>query len=88
MIVHGTKLLIDIRKSDNISLVLALRVLRHYKKYAKMLLVYRINTSTNVTIMENLLKPHFPEVLCENFKSCYPGSQASLKVRIYQENFG
>lgn len=49
--------------------------------------VYRIDPATDVTDMENLLKPHFPEVHCESMKSRYPGVYASFKVRIYQDNF-
>lgn len=49
--------------------------------------VYRINPNTNVTAMEDLLKPHFPEVICESMSSRYPNLYSSYKVRIYQENF-
>lgn len=43
--------------------------------------------STDVTAIEKLLKPNFPEVLCESMESRYPKLYASFKVRIYQENF-
>lgn len=49
--------------------------------------VYRVDPKTDVATMEGLLKPHFPEVMCESMASRYPDLYASFKVRIYQENF-
>lgn len=48
---------------------------------------YRINPSTSADDLYRLLKPHFPEVLCDALTSRRPELYSSFKITIYDSNF-
>lgn len=50
--------------------------------------VYRIAPGTKAESLRDLLKPRFPEVVCEELSSKHPEKYSSFKVGISEDNFG
>ncbi|CAG9825656.1 unnamed protein product [Phaedon cochleariae] len=48
--------------------------------------VSRLNPNTTTEDLKSFLKPNFPEVVCENWKSIVPEIYALFKVTIYDKN--
>uniref|UniRef100_V5GZG9 Uncharacterized protein n=1 Tax=Anoplophora glabripennis TaxID=217634 RepID=V5GZG9_ANOGL len=49
--------------------------------------VYRLEPSTTVTSISDMLRVHIPEVKCEALVSKHPGLYASFKVSVLEDNF-
>lgn len=48
--------------------------------------VYKIHPDTTVEELTTLLKPIFPEVVCDKLNSMYPNYYASFKVTLDESN--